>query len=335
MKTKVGIFFGGPSEEFEVSIISARNVLNEIDRNQFDVVLVGVDRDGFWHVTDETLALNSPKPFFDVCKEVFPNINVAFPLLHGPFGEDGAIQGLFRVANIPFVGADVLGSAIGMDKDVMKRLLRDANLPIVPFEVLKKGESLKNISLPLPLIVKPANMGSTIGISKANTYEELEMAISNALKYDKKVVVEKCLQEVREFECSLLGLEKPIVSVAGELVPKGGFYDYHNKYIDPEGAKFLLPAPLELDEMRYLQDLSLKAFEVLCCEIMGRVDFLIDIYGNFFISEINTIPGFTPISLYPTLWKFSGISFSQVITKLIEFALERKSLKQLACFHNG
>lgn len=322
MKTNVGIFFGGPSEEFEVSLTSTRTFLSEIDKSKYSYTLIGIDKKGLWHITDELLFMTEGRPFYDVCAEVFPKIDVAFPLCHGPFGEDGAIQGLFRVAGIPFVGADVLGSAVGMDKDVMKRLIRDANLPYSPFEVLHSKQDIANLSLQLPLIVKPANMGSSVGIRIAYSDAELFDAVDYAFEYDKKVIVESVI-EGREFECSVMGINDPIASLPGELIPKDGFYDYDNKYVHEDGARFVLPAPIPEDEVATIQDLAVKTFKALCCEIMARVDFLRDREGNYFVNEINTIPGFTPISLFPQLWMFSNISYTQLISKLIDQALER------------
>jgi len=255
-------------------------------------------------------------------------VDVIFPVLHGPFGEDGTVQGLLKLANIPFVGAGVLGSAVGMDKDVMKRLLRDAGIPIANFVVLhehrKKDISYEKIksNLGLPLFVKPANYGSSVGINKVEDEGTFDQALEEAFQFDHKIIVEAFV-DGREIECSVLGNEDPIASVPGEIIPRKDFYTYEAKYIDEDGAYLRVPATLEAPIIGRIQELSVKAFKVLCCEGMARVDIFLKKNNDIVLNEINTIPGFTKISMYPRLWEASGISYSELIDRLIQLALAR------------
>jgi len=256
------------------------------------------------------------------------SLDVIFPVLHGPFGEDGTVQGLLKLANIAFVGAGVLGSAIGMDKDVMKRHLRDARIPIARFLVMNRYSS-KEIDfddardqLGLPLFVKPANLGSSVGIHKVKDREEFERAVRDALNYDNKILIEECIRG-REIECSVLGNEDPIASVPGEILPRHEFYSYEAKYLDENGAALEIPAKLPPATSERIRQLAIKTFSVLCCEGMARVDFFLRNDGEIIVNEINTIPGFTRISMYPKLWEATGISYSELIDKLIELAIER------------
>jgi D-alanine-D-alanine ligase len=253
-------------------------------------------------------------------------IDVAFPILHGPFGEDGTVQGLLKLAGIPFVGAGVLGSAVGMDKDVMKRLLRDAGIPIGKFLVLKDGEtmSFKKVSaeLGVPFFVKPANMGSSIGVSKVSTQKQFTKAVSEAFTYDRKIILEETIVG-REVECSVLGNDKPVASIPGEIIVHDEFYSYDAKYIDENGATLAVPAKLSKATIKKVQQLAVDTFTTLSCEGLGRVDFFLKKDGSLIVNEINTIPGFTSISMYPKLWEASGIGYTQLIDKLIQLALER------------
>ena len=256
------------------------------------------------------------------------NVDVIFPVLHGPYGEDGTIQGLAKLADIPCVGAGVLGSAVGMDKDVMKRLLRDAGIPIAPFLVARAGRrdnpGFARVveELGSTLYVKPANLGSSVGISRVRNAAEYEQALEEAFAYDRKVIIER---EVvgREIECSVLGNDEPIASVPGEIVPSDGFYSYRAKYIDENGARLLIPADLTGFQERTVRETAVAAFVALCCEGMARVDGFLTAEDVFVVNEINTIPGFTRISMYPKLFEASGVSAFELTDRLIQLAIER------------
>jgi D-alanine-D-alanine ligase len=260
-----------------------------------------------------------------------PEVDVIFPVLHGTFGEDGTIQGLLEVADLPYVGAGVLASSVGMDKDVMKRLFRDAGLPVVPWEVVLRGDWERDAAgirktiekrLRYPLFVKPANLGSSVGISKVRKPQELQAAMDLAAQYDRKILVEKAV-DAREIECAVLGNDSPEASVPGEIIPVNEFYDYEAKYIK-EGSEIVIPARLSPRQSKRVQDLAVRAFKAIDCAGMGRVDFLLDRKtGKIFVMEINTIPGFTPISMYPKLWEASGVPYSKLLDRLIDLALER------------
>jgi D-alanine-D-alanine ligase len=258
-------------------------------------------------------------------------IDVVFPVMHGTFGEDGTIQGLFKIFNVPFVGPNVLGSAICMDKDVAKRLLRDAGIPTAKFLVFREDQK-KEISfekikkeLGFPFFVKPANLGSSIGISKVKNENDFSLAIKEAFLYDSKIIIEENISG-KEIECSVLGNENPLVSVLGEIIPAHEFYSYDAKYLDANGAKMAIPAKIPLPVAKKIQALAKKTFQTLCCEGMGRVDFFLTKDNQIFVNEINTIPGFTSISMYPKLWEKTGIPYSQLIDTLIDLAIKR---------HNG
>ncbi len=349
-KIRVGIFFGGQSAEHEVSLQSAKNVLEAIDQEVYDPVLIGIDKKGGWHIQDQQHQLEATSRSLITAgsdesaltllpgkgelidtkgKSSLEPIDVALPILHGPRGEDGTIQGFLELANIPYVGPGVLGSAVGMDKDVMKRLLRDAGIPITDFEVFKSSQkdTIKALevfdTLGTPVFVKPANMGSSVGVKKAASAEELKIAIDEAFMYDTKVLIEAAV-EGDEIECAVLGNEHPQASVVGRIIPReGDFYSYEAKYVDENGAILEIPAQIPSNLSEQAQTLAVKAFEVLACEGMARVDMFATKSGKILVNEINTIPGFTKISMYPKLWEASGISYSQLISKLISLALER------------
>ncbi len=354
-KIRVAVVFGGKSAEHEVSLQSAKNVISALDKEKYVPVLIGIDKEGQWHLNDaEHFLINSDNPKLialnktskDISlipgaeknqivtaglKNRIGQIDVIFPVLHGPFGEDGSIQGLFRLANIPFVGAGVLGSAVGMDKDVMKRLLRDSGIPIADFLCFMKHqqnsvsfeETVKRVGL--PFFIKPANLGSSVGISKVKKKEEFDKAISEAFRFDRKIIVEENISG-RELECSVLGNESPVASVPGEVISNKSnhdFYSYEAKYIDENGAVLQIPAKLSKEMIKAVQDMAVRAYQVLCCEGMARVDFFLDSSDTLFVNEINTIPGFTAISMYPKLWEASGKSYSQLINELIDLAMKR------------
>jgi D-alanine-D-alanine ligase len=351
-KLRVGVLFGGRSGEHEVSLTSAASLLKVLDPAKYEVVPIGITREGRWLVgsaVDELLPdiLKHGKPVTPAvvpgeaqllplgatgsAGEVPPQVDVIFPVLHGTFGEDGTVQGLLELAGIPYVGAGVLGSAAGMDKDVMKRLFRDAGLPVVPWVPLLRSEWEREPArvrqriekgLGYPLFVKPANLGSSVGISKVTRRRELAVALDLAAQYDRKILVEKAV-EAREIECSVLGNDCPEASVPGEVIPVNEFYDYEAKYLK-EGSQLIIPAQLTARQAKQVQELAIGAFQAIDGAGMARVDFLLDRKtGKVFVNEINTIPGFTPISMYPKLWEASGIPYPQLVDRLIELALER------------
>ncbi len=335
------MLFGGKSAEHEVSLQSARNVARALDPKKYEVVLIGIDKRGRWlppAVSERYLALSSNKGVDTKAKNTVmfapgsegmmggTKIDVVFPVLHGPFGEDGTVQGLLKLADVPFVGAGVLGSAVGMDKDVMKRLLRDAGIPVGDFVVLHAHEKIRfadvKKKLGLPVFVKPANLGSSVGISKVRTEAEFKKAIAHAFQFDSKVLIETYIQG-REIECSVLGNEKPRASLPGELILKSEFYSYEAKYLEPDAMVPEIPAKLSKKLTNDIQAMAVRAFKALCSEGMGRVDFFVTKKGKIFVNEINTIPGFTSISMYPKMWEASGLPYSKLIDMLIQLALER------------
>lgn len=340
-KIRVGIVFGGKSCEHEVSIASARNVIEALDPQKYESVLIHIDKSGAWHLRDaledfseqKSVALIPKKEGSDLIHLSSPSnstapVEVIFPILHGSFGEDGTIQGLFKMADIPFVGAGVLGSAVGMDKDVMKRLLRDAGIPIGKFLIINKhqkeqytyGDCVSLVGS--PFFIKPANAGSSVGVSKIRSEEEFSKAVEEAFLYDRKILVEEFIRG-REIECSVLGNEYPIASLPGEVIPQHEFYSYEAKYLDENGAILQVPALLDVETVQRVQKLAIEVFQVLCCEGMARVDFFLTENGRIFVNESNTIPGFTQISMYPKLWQASGLSYTALLDRLIELALER------------
>ena len=259
-------------------------------------------------------------------------LDVIFPVLHGPYGEDGTIQGLLKLANIPFVGAGVLASAVAMDKDVSKRLLRDADLPIAPFLVLHQHQKMDFDSivaaLGLPFFVKPANLGSSVGVSKIYGRDDFDQKMALAFSFDRKILVEAFI-EGREIECSVLGNEDPIASIAGEIIPQHDFYSYEAKYLDDQGALLEIPAQISEEQMQRVRAIACEAYQVLCCEGMARVDLFLKKNGDILINEINTIPGFTKISMYPKLWAATGIAYPDLIDRLIHLAINRFQQEQL------
>jgi D-alanine-D-alanine ligase len=343
LKIRVGVIFGGRSGEHEVSLRSAESILSSIDRSKYDVVPIGITQEGRWLISRGATAMLTAHEQIQktlsggehIALPPEPSqrgvVDVVFPVLHGTYGEDGAIQGFLELANVAYVGAGVLGSAVGMDKDIMKRLLRDAGLPIVEYWTVRASEldfflqKLIN-ELPYPVFVKPANLGSSVGITKVHAPEELPGALQTAAEYDRKVVVERGV-DAREIELSVLGNDDAIVSVPGEIIPSREFYDYAAKYMD-EDSRLLIPAPLSGAEVKEAQQMALKAFKVLECSGLARVDlFLEKSTGKFYVNEINTLPGFTTISMYPKLWEASGIPYRQLIDRLITLAMERHAEK--------
>lgn len=354
-KINIGILFGGKSAEHEVSLQSAKNVFDTIDKEKYYPILIGIDKSGKWLLNSESkFLINADNPkliklnqssdsvaLVPQCAGEISNftnnnqrlkIDVVFPILHGPFGEDGTVQGLLKLANLPFVGASVLGSAVGMDKDVMKRLLRDAGIPIGKFAVLKSRESIPDFrkikdELGLPFFVKPANMGSSVGVNKIHDKSEYKNGLLKAFDFDTKIILEEYI-EGREIECSVLGNEDPIASIPGEVISSHEFYSYDAKYIDEHGAVLDIPAKISIQTTKQIQKLAIKTFQALSCEGLGRVDFFLKDDGEVIVNEINTIPGFTKISMYPKLWEASGISYTELIDKLIQLAIERFNKEQ-------
>jgi D-alanine-D-alanine ligase len=364
-KLRVAVLYGGRSGEHEVSLQSAASVINYLDRDRFEIVPVAIDKQGRWHLNDISLleGKKSLPVFKDAPKVVLPpnpadpnsgsalirlgesgearGIDVVFPVMHGPLCEDGTIQGLLELADLPYVGCGVLASALAMDKEMTKRVARDAGLPIASYVSLKhelwkkeKQQSAKRIEKELgyPVFVKPANLGSSVGVHKVKEPSALESALEDAFKYDTKVLVEAALN-AREIEVSVLenpdvGAD-PLVSVPGEIDPTHEFYSYEAKYLDEKGATLIIPAKLDAEQTRRVQDVGRRAFSALECEGMARVDmFLERTSGQIFFNELNTIPGFTAISMYPKLWEASGISYQELLSKLVDLAISRHERKR-------
>ena len=391
-KLRVGILFGGRSGEHEISLLSAASVFKAIDQNKYEVVPIGITKEGRWLTASDaerllhgtsgegnagggaraTLRAGDPDSTASAAvlqngeSVVVPpephkssmtpfqtdtpvrrasdraiNVDVIFPVLHGTFGEDGTIQGLLELADLPYVGAGVLGSAAGMDKDIMKSLFRAAGLPIVKHVTVLRGEweaspkkvkKLMESKLKYPVFVKPANLGSSVGISKARDGKELGPAIDEAAKFDRKIVIEEGVggkkNKAREIECSVLGNDKPEASVPGEIVPSAEFYDYSAKYLD-EGSQLIIPAKLTKAETKKVQELAIAGFRAVDCSGLARVDFLMDPKSRkIYLNEINTMPGFTSISMYPKLWAASGVGYSELIDRLIQLGLDRHAEKK-------
>jgi len=388
-KLRVGILFGGRSGEHEVSLLSAASVLQAIDKDKYEVVPIGITKDGRWltagdaenllqgklilearHLRAGDPEITQPAAVLARGKAVVVppepvhrqgglvpfqteaaltrrasdraiNVDVIFPVLHGTFGEDGTIQGLLELADIPYVGAGVLGSAAGMDKDVMKALFFAAGIPIVKHVTIlrsqwekepKKIQKFVQGKLKYPVFVKPANLGSSVGISKAHDGKELGPAIEEAAKFDRKIVIEEGVggkkSKAREIECSVLGNDEPVASVPGEIVPVKEFYDYNAKYLD-EGSELIIPAKLTRAETKKVQELAIRSFKAVDCSGLARVDFLMDPKSRkIYLNEINTMPGFTAISMYPKLWAASGLEYADLIDRLIRLGIERHTDKK-------
>ncbi len=389
-KLRVGILFGGRSGEHEVSLLSAASVLNAIDKTKYEVVPIGITKDGHWLTAEHAerllkgekdagaathLRAGDPEatpgaavlaagesvvvppepsrreaglaPFqtdaaaLRRAADRAINVDVIFPVLHGTFGEDGTIQGLLELADIAYVGAGVLGSAAGMDKDIMKSLFRAAGLPIVKHVTVlrsqferepKKVAKLVESKLKYPVFVKPANLGSSVGISKAHDRKELGPAIAEAAKFDRKIVIEEGVggkkNKAREIECAVLGNDDPKASIAGEIIPCKEFYDYDAKYL-VEGSEAVIPAKLTKAEMKTVQRLAIAAFQAVDCTGLARVDFLMEPKSRrIFVNEINTMPGFTAISMYPKMWVASGVPYPELIDRLIQLGIERHEDKR-------
>jgi D-alanine-D-alanine ligase len=392
-KLRVGILFGGRSGEHEVSLLSAASVFSAIDKNKYEVVPIGITKEGHWVTASDAQRLLArdrlppvqahrragdpeatpaaavlasgeavivpPEPqshgsplnplqthaasqaLSRRATDRAINVDIIFPVLHGTFGEDGTIQGLLELADMPYVGAGVLGSAAGMDKDIMKALFRAAGLPLVKHVTIlrrdwtaqpKQVRGQIERRLKYPLFVKPANLGSSVGISKVHHPKELGSGIEEAAKFDRKIVIEQAVggrkHKARELECSVLGNDRPEASLPGEIVPSKEFYDYEAKYLD-EGSQLIIPAKLTRGQSKTVQQLAIRAFQAVDCSGLARVDFLMEPKTRrIYVNEINTMPGFTAISMYPKLWAASGVSYSQLIERLIELGMERHAEKK-------
>ncbi len=350
MKKTIALIFGGRSSEHEVSIRSAKNVANALDKNTYDFLLIGISKEGSWywfsglevfeqvvHITDMALPVNSDpvalisengKPWvFSLKKQTKTKIDCAFPVLHGTFGEDGTIQGLFKMMNLPFVGCGVWSSAAGMDKEVMKRLLVVAGIPSAKYELLtplnKMSYEHLTTELGSPFFIKPANAGSSVGVHKIKSKDNFEKDLKDAFSYDTKVLAEEFIQG-REIECSVMGLNAtPKASLPGEVIAHHEFYSYDAKYSDEKGASIVIPAQLTSEEVEKIQRMAVKTYQVMGCDGLTRVDFFLQKNGILYVNEINTIPGFTQISMYPKMWEATGVGYTELITKLIGFAFEK------------
>ncbi len=350
MKKRVAIIFGGNSAEHEVSLRSAKNVTEALDKDLFDPVMIGISKEGSWfHFPDQSIfsqatALclktlpSSAEPVALICHQGRPSlyslksqshseIDIAFPILHGTMGEDGTIQGLFKMVGLPFVGCGVFSSAAGMDKEVMKRLLIEAQIPSAKYVLLtpemKHSFDYLVKELGVPFFIKPANAGSSVGVHKIKTENEFKEKLRDALQFDHKVLAEEFMQG-REIECSVMGPnEKPEASLPGEIIPQHDFYSYEAKYLDDNGALLKIPAEMSADSLEKMQAMAKKTYQVMGCDGLTRVDFFMKSDGCFYVNEINTLPGFTKISMYPKMWEATGIGYKALITKLIEFGFER------------
>jgi D-alanine-D-alanine ligase len=354
----VGIIFGGRSGEHEVSLMSAQSVMKALDPEKYDVVMIGIDRKGRWLTGDVMAALATgandaarpaallPDPRTSALLEVemgqarsasfseVSKLDVVFPVLHGPYGEDGTVQGLLELAGIPYVGAGVVGSAVGMDKGIFKSVMQSHDLPVLPWRLVLASEwkersedVLDGIeeALAYPVFTKPANLGSSVGVSKCRDRDELATGVAEAARYDRRIVVEQGI-DARELEVSVLGNDDPIASVIGEVRPRRDYYDYVAKYISDD-SELIIPARLESSVADEVRILAVKAFRAIDCAGMARADFLLDkANGRVYVNELNTIPGFTRISMYPKLWEATGVNYAELLNRLIELALERREV---------
>jgi len=359
-KIRVGIIFGGKSGEHEVSLASAQSVARAIDRAKYDVVMIGVTKQGRWLAGDQVLtqlvaaspslllksgeaspadaAALDDKTLTKVDTSPLGAIDVAFPLIHGPMGEDGTVQGLLELADIPYVGAGVAASAVGMDKALMRAVFQAHGLPIVDWMAVlrhdwetRPEDTSRQIELTLgyPCFIKPANLGSSVGVSKARNWDELTQALTTAAQYDRKMIAERAAPNAREIECSVLGNDEPLASLPGEVVPQREFYDYSAKYDTAAGTHLIVPADLSAETTHAVQELAVRAFKAIDASGMARVDFFIARgTQRIWVNEINTIPGFTAVSMYPRMWEKSGVAYAELIDRLIQLALERHADKR-------
>ena len=350
-RTRVLLLFGGRSAEHEVSVVSARSVYAAIDRERYDVVLAGIDQQGRWYFggknNESLLSTTTVVPDKQVPARLstagtslvsedgddLPDseFDVVFPLLHGPYGEDGTVQGLLELAGLAYVGAGVAASAVGMDKALARAIFAASGLPQTQYSVIARSD-WRRAQVPVlerlegeydyPLFVKPANLGSSVGISKVHDRQELQAGLELASQYDTKLIVERSVENARELECAVLGNEYPKASGIGEIIPGAEFYDYTTKYIDDQ-SELVIPAELEKSESEAIQELAMRTFKAIDCSGLARVDFFMRPDGSVLVNEINTMPGFTPISMYPKLWAAAGVAYGDLVDRLIQFGLER------------
>jgi D-alanine-D-alanine ligase len=360
-KIRIGVLYGGRSGEHDVSLCSAASVVSALDRNKYEITAIGIDRDGKWYVQDQPeivphkdfgkiLAMKKRGKWLvnhfeqgnklhlynmeNTGEEVV--VDIVFPVLHGTFGEDGTLQGMLELAMVPYVGADVIGSAVGMDKDIAKRLLHEAGIPVTPSITVNKQQWQDGSAqimpstldkLGLPVFVKPVCTGSSVGVKKVKEKGELSAAVDFAFQFDTRIMIEKGI-DCREIECAVLGNENPAASILGEVIPSHEFYSYEAKYIDPQGAALKIPAEMESSLADSIRKAAVRGYVALGCSSMARVDFFLDKKTNeFYLNEINTLPGFTSISMYPKLWEATGLKYSDLIDKLIQLAIDRHKKK--------
>lgn len=351
MKKKILLICGGRSSEHEVSINSAKNIYKAIDKNKFETIIVGVSKQGTWYSLSEEQLMSTASVkdhdydkshcvtlmsymnkavLLEIESNIKHHIDCAFPIIHGTNGEDGTLQGLLKIAHIPFVGCDVLSSAICMDKEFMKQAMTSRGIPNSKYLVLHKSErytfqEIKS-ALGVPFFIKPANAGSSVGVNKVKSESDFAEKIKDSFSYDHKVIAEEFIQG-QELECSVLGLNaSPKASVAGELVVKHEFYSYEAKYLDAHGAEIIIPARIPADKMKELQALAIKAYQALNCDGLARVDFFLQPDGQLMVNELNTLPGFTQISMYPKMWEAAGLKYSDLISELVNLAFEKFEL---------
>ncbi len=363
-KIRVGVIFGGRSGEHEVSLVSARSVMDAMDKEKYEVVPIGITKEGCWIASGDPMKalmagdVSASQPVallgdpsrrglmrLEDTERVIQatrlaELNVVFPVLHGPYGEDGTVQGLLELAGIPYVGAGVMASAVGMDKAIFKDVMKAHGLPVADYLVLKRKEwdadpegVMDRIEerLGYPAFTKPANLGSSVGVSKCHDRAGLAAGLAEAARYDRKLLVEAAVPAAREIEVSVLGNDDPIASVPGEIIPSREFYSYEAKYIDTgeDASRLLIPAPISPELTERVRDLAVRAYKAIDCAGMARADFLLSgTTGELYVGELNTIPGFTAISMYPKLWEASGISYPELIDRLIELAIERYQDKE-------
>jgi D-alanine-D-alanine ligase len=356
---RVAVLFGGRSSEHEISCISARSVIDAMDPSGIEVVPIGITREGAWHRLDGPPALpgeagRMPEitaasgTSVELAGEAAARelvaadgsrepIDVVFPVLHGPFGEDGTVQGMLELAGVPYVGSGVLASAIGIDKDVQKRLFREMRLPVGPFHTVHERDRADDLeaveaaaaAIGYPVFTKPTTLGSSVGVSRVEGPSELAPALDEAFRYAREALIEKAAEGARELECAVLGNDDPVASVAGEIVPEGHpFYDYEAKYLDEHGARLVIPAELEPHVLDEIRRVSIAAFRAIKAAGMARVDFFLLPDGELWLNEVNTIPGFTSISMYPKLWEASGLPYRDLVQRLVELAIERHDVER-------
>src|SRR5512133_337320 len=341
-KLHVAVLFGGRSGEHEVSLMSARSVLSVLASARYEVTQIGITHEGKWLTGEDVLGNFEKNKFVDLQPFVITpdpshapyNIDVFFPVLHGTFGEDGTLQGLFEMANVAYVGAGVVGSSVGMDKGLFKDVMIANNIPTVDTLVVSRATIEKDMLNVIaeaekiseyPLFTKPANLGSSVGVTKCNNRSDLQEGLMEAAAFDRRVLVQKGIRNPREIEVSVLGNDEPVASVCGEVLPSREFYSYESKYIDGTSG-LLIPAHLPVDVAEKICDYAVRAYKAIDCAGMARVDFFVEKdTNNIYLNELNTIPGFTKISMYPKLWQASGLTYPQLVDRLIELALERKA----------